>query len=162
MIRRFSILFLVVLLSVPFVFLNAQLKSQIREKPSVRESISIPGIHSSSLGFNLLDPRRFTMHHSYSLSFANMGNYSTSMGVYQNLMSYVFSKKLWVNANIGFIHNPMKVGMNDYSTSLMDNLIYGAELDYHPKDNIHLNIRFNSVPMRYRYSLSPFSNRYAY
>lgn len=151
---------LIIFVLLPVGLLQAQLKSQLPEKPSVKESIKIPGVGPSSFGISLLDPDRFVMNHSYSLSFINSGNYSTSLGIYQNLMSYAFSEKLWLNTRIGFMHNPLMMGTYNNSSNLLNNMIYGAELNYRPKDNVFLNVRFDSVPMYYRYRVSPFSRSF--
>lgn len=154
---KIMLVFLVIL---PLGLTYAQLKSQIKEAPSVEKSIRVPGIGSSSLGLNLFDPNRFNINHSYSLSFMNMGNNPVSMGIYQNQMSYIFSENLILNAKLGFIHNPLQMGMNQRQTNLFDNLIYGAELMYRPKENVILNIEFDSYPSLYRYGLSPYNYRY--
>ena len=157
---KFVSLFLIILLVTPLGLIKAQFKSQLKEKPSVEKSIQIPGIGPSSLGFSLFDSHRFFMNQSYSLSYMSFGKTSASLGIYQNRMSYIFSDKLTLSGRVGFIHNPLQMGINNNSMNPINNIIYGAELNYHPKDNLFLNVRFDKVPMYYRYGMMPYGNRY--
>ena len=157
--RKWIPLLLAVLFICAINSLQAQLKSQIEPPLSVERSIQIPGLGSTSLGLNFLDPSRFSMHHSYSLSYMSFGNQSASMGIYQNVMSYVFSDKLVLNGHFGFMHDPLKMGNSATTTNLMDNMIYGAELSYRPKDNVLLNVRFDKVPYYSRYGYYPYRSR---
>jgi len=151
------------LLAIVFIWavypLQAQLRSQIKPSLSVERSIQIPGLGSTSLGLSFLDPSRFSMNHSYSLSYMSFGKQSASMGIYQNVMSYVFSDKLVLNGHFGFMHDPMKMGNSATTTNLMDNLIYGAELTYRPKDNVLLNVRIDKAPYYSRYGYYPYRSR---
>ncbi|RKY55579.1 MAG: hypothetical protein DRP89_03005 [Candidatus Neomarinimicrobiota bacterium] len=157
---KFVKIFLIIFLIMPLGLIEAQFKSQLKEKPSVEKSIKIPNVGPSSSGFSLLDPNRFFMNQSYSLSYMSFGKSSTSLGIYQNRMSYIFSDKLTLNGHIGFIHNPLQMGINNNSMNPINNIIYGAELNYHPKENLFLNIRFDKVPLYYRYGMMPYGNRY--
>lgn len=157
---KFIKIFLITLLVMPLGLIKAQFKSQLKEKPSVEKSIQIPGVGPSSLGFSLFDPNRFFMNQSYSLSYMSFGKSSASLGIYQNTMSYIFSDKLTLSGRIGFVHNPLQMGVNQSSLSSTNNMIYGAELNYHPKDNLFLNLRFDKVPIYYRYGMMPYGNRY--
>lgn len=154
--RNVLVLFIVCVLIGLTVNLSAQLKSQVIEPQSVEDRIRVPGLGSSLLGLNLLNPDRFFMNHYYSLSMMTAGNSSMSMGVYQNSMSYIFSDQLQLNARIGFVHDPLHLGENSMQMDPMDNLIYGADLIYRPKENVLFNIRFDKVPYTYRVRTSPF------
>lgn len=142
--------------------LQAQLKSQLPQAISVSEAIRIPGVGSvrSALGF--IDPNRFFMHQSYSLSYSSWGGGSASLGVYQNNMSYIFSEKLAMNARLGFVHNPLNLGSMTTQSNMIDNLIYGADLIYRPKDNTILSISFDKNPYYYRSRFYPYGYYYQY
>ena len=40
--------------------------------------------------------------------------------------------------------------------NMMDKLIYGFDLNYQPKDNVFLNIRFDKSPYYYRSGFYPY------
>jgi hypothetical protein len=156
MLRKAINLIIVVTVLVAGADLRAQLKSQLPQDISVSEAIQIPGVGSTSSALGFIDPNRFFMHQSYSLSFLSWGGGSASMGVYQNTMSYIFSEKLAMNARLGFIHNPLSIGSLTNQSNLMDNLIYGADLIYRPKDNTILRISFDKSPYYRRSGFYPY------
>jgi len=124
----------------------AQLKSQLAQLPTIGEAIHLPGLSSLS-NFSLFDPSRFSMHQSYSMSFMSGGGQSASLGVYQNSMSFLLSNKLMLNTRFGFYHDPFKLGNTTTTNSYMfNNLIFGADLTYRPKENVLFSIRFDRSP----------------
>ncbi|MFA4838050.1 MAG: hypothetical protein WC703_01060 [Candidatus Neomarinimicrobiota bacterium] len=160
--RKAIVAWISIVLFLPFGLVRGQLKSQIRETASVEQNIKIPGIGSSLLGLGFLDKSRFSMRQSYSLSFATFGKQSRScgMGVYQNNFSYLFSDKLMMNGRVGFYHDPLKIGNTQLSQNLMDNISYGADIIYRPKENVLLNFSFDRAPATYQYGYGPYSYRY--
>ena len=156
MLRKAINLIIVGTILVAGVNLQAQLKSQLPQDLSVSEAIKIPGVGSTGSALGFIDPNRFFMHQSYSLSFLSWGGGSTSLGVYQNTMSYIFSEKLAMNARLGFMHNPLSIGNLTSQSNLMDNLIYGADLIYCPKDNTMFRISFDKSPYYRRSGFYPY------
>ncbi|HRS51924.1 MAG TPA: hypothetical protein P5067_05800 [Candidatus Marinimicrobia bacterium] len=125
----------------------AQLKTQIQKSPTTLEAIQLPGLSSALSSYSLFDPSRFNMQQSYSLSYSTFGNQSMSLGVYQNAMSFLLSDKFLLNTRFGFYHNPLQLGtMNATSNNMLDNLILGADLIYHPRENTTFMIRFDRRP----------------
>jgi hypothetical protein len=57
-----------------------------------------------SLG--LLDPERFQMSQSYSMSFVSNGKQSNSAGMYLNTMTYQFSMPISMRLQVGYMHDP--------------------------------------------------------
>ena len=57
-----------------------------------------------SLG--LLDPERFHMSQSYSMSFVSDGKRSNSAGMYLNTMTYQFSMPISMRLQVGCMHDP--------------------------------------------------------
>jgi hypothetical protein len=150
---NFTIILVILLMIVP---LQAQLKSQVQKPLGVEKAIQIPGVGSKSLGLNFIDPNRFFMDHSYSLSYSSYGG-GSSIGVYQNQMSYIFSDKLMLRTRLGFMHNPLSLGSNTMTpTNMMDNLIYGIDLNYRPRENTLFRIRFDKSPYYYRSGFYPY------
>ena len=156
MLKKVSEIFVIVVVICSLVPLPAQLKSQVSKPLPVEKAIRIPGIGSTKLGINFLDPNRFFMNQSYSLSYSSWGGRSASMGIYQNSMSYIFSDKLALRTRIGFMHDPLSMNTMTNQNNLMDNLIYGADLVYRPKKNMMFNIRFDKSPYYYRSRFYPY------
>ena len=96
---------------------------------------------------NLLDPNKFSMSHSYSLSFFNVGNQSVSQGLYLNTMNYRFSDPLFLQVRIGFAHQPFGgLGQNN---GVNGNLfLQRARLQYKPSDKMTLTIDYQQLPSR--------------
>lgn len=156
MMKKLTRLFVIFSLGCLSVSLPAQLKSQLPKPIAMEDAIRIPGINSTNLGINFIDPNRFFMNQSYSLSFSSWGGNSASMGIYQNSMSYIFSDKLLLNTRIGFVHDPLNIGMMTNQTNLMDNMTYGADLTYRPKENVMFKIRFDKSPYYHRSGFYPY------
>jgi len=137
----------------------AQLKSQIYQSPTIGEAIRLPGLSSSMSKYSLFDPSRFAMQQSYTMSFTTAGGQSASMGMYQNAMSFLLSNKLMLNTRFGFYHDPFKLGnMSTSNSNMFNNLIYGADLIYQPKENATFILRFDHRP--YYYSSYGYYNPY--
>lgn len=154
--------FITIVILVGAIFpVHAQLKSQLPRPLAVEEAIQIPGVGSNNSSvLSFIDPNRFFMSQSYSLSYSSFGG-GSSMGIYQNQMSYLFSDKLMVRARLGFMHNPLGIGAySNQPTDLMDNLIYGFDLNYQPKENVRFNIRFDKSPYYYRSGFYPYGYSY--
>ncbi|MCJ7813747.1 hypothetical protein MUP95_10580, partial [bacterium] len=66
---------------------------------------------------SLIDPSKFSMSHSYSLSYFSWGGKSFSQGLYLNTMNYQLSEPLFMQVRIGYAHQPFGImnqsnGMN--------------------------------------------------
>lgn len=125
--------------------LEAQLKTQVERKISVEERIKLPDYGKWG---GLLSSDRFSMHQSYSLSFFSMGNFSGSVGMYVNQMSFLISDKMLLKATLGIVHSPFTRGIGR-NPNFFNNLIYGAELLYKPTKNTFINLRFDTTPYYY-------------
>jgi hypothetical protein len=126
------------------------------------QSLMAPQKSASSLSF--LNPGRFSMNQSYSLSFAAGGAGSTSSGVYLNTLSYKLANPLTLSMDMGFytpIHSNIP-GMRQNSlsspgagTSL---ILPRMGLEYKPNDRFSLNLEiFNGQDAWKAYGGSPFS-----
>ncbi|RKY61608.1 MAG: hypothetical protein DRP96_02770, partial [Candidatus Neomarinimicrobiota bacterium] len=62
--------------------LQAQLKSQLPRPLAVEDAIQIPPAASKGSLLNFIDPDRFFMNQSYSLTYSSYGG-GMSMGIYQ-------------------------------------------------------------------------------
>jgi len=103
----------------------------------------------------LLDPSRFNMQHSFSVSYASMGGYGIMMNSYMNTINYKFSDNLFITTKIGLMNSPYSSlpGENPWQDV---KFFGGAELKYLPTENSMIKLRFESTPFYYP------TNRYYY
>lgn len=136
--------------------LSAQLKSQVQQETQV--SISRIGDSSSPLSylFGWFNPDKFTMRHSFDLSYTTFGGQGLSLGSYTNSLRYEFADNLNARADIAFSFSPhnslAQFGKNDFNKVYLKN----AEVNYKPWDNTQVSLSFRQVPYGAGY-YSPFS-----
>jgi hypothetical protein len=126
---------------------SAQYKSTIDPRPSVTESILRTGDGDFLSG--LLDPSKFNMHHSFSLSYASFAGQGLSLGVYTNSMQYKFSDQLDVRTDISLMTSPFNTLGKDAQSSLSGLFLNNAELNYRPWKNTLLQISYRQMPSAY-------------
>ncbi len=146
--RRACAIIMLVLLSLPVAGL-AQFKAQQRSKINFASLLS-GGLQPQGLvGMIGLDPSRFHMSQSYTLSFMNIGGQSFSQGVYLNTMSYRFNIPLTLNVQWGMRHSPLAAaGIN--SPFKNGFFLSGASLEYKPSKNFQIGVQYSTYP-RYLY-----------
>ena len=135
-----SILILLILLMPLSVF--AQFKSQTTP---MSLSDHLKSGQAGSFGILGLDPSRFTMQHSYSMSYASLGGHGFTQGLYLNTMTYQFAMPLTVSLQLGMAHNPFQ---SANMPSLMQNgfFVSGAQVRYKPSKNTVLQFNFQQRP----------------
>lgn len=123
-------------------FANAQFKTQAKPMSlSDHLKSAQPGV-LSIIG---LDPSRFSMHHSYSMSYASIGGNGYSQGLYLNTMTYQFAMPLSVSLQFGMANNPFQSAK---TASILQNgfFISGAQVRYQPFKNTVLQVNFQQRP----------------
>jgi len=139
---------------------------QDKNAPSISDRIGTPYSPTTSI-FSFIDPSKFHMQQSYSLSFISSGNTSGSLGLYTNRISYTINQNLQLIADIGYLHQPFS-SLGNMPLSLdKGQLLYGGELRYRPTENSLIQLRFENAPSylwqrnsNYNYFNSPY--RYGY
>ena len=106
------------------------------------------------IGMIGLNPDRFSMQHSYSLSYLSMGGHGYSQGVYLNTMSYRFADPLQVSLQWGIMNQPLS-SMGVPAMYQSGFFLSGANLEYKPSKNVSLGVQFNSYPGGYYYPYRP-------
>ena len=144
------------------VFLAA---SVLAQTPPSQSSVLDPsklGLKPKGFLDNLLDPNKFSMSHSYSLSFFNMGNQSVNQGLYLNTMTYRFSDPLMMQVAIGYVHQPFG-GFQNQEGQNGKMFVQRAKLQYKPSKNMSFTIDYRAVPysMYSPYGYSRYGARYS-
>ncbi|MBN2105437.1 hypothetical protein JW835_15465 [bacterium] len=103
----------------------------------------------------LIDPAKFEMSHSYSLSYLSSGDRSTNVGLYLNTMTYRFSDPLLMQLRIGYMHQPFGGDRSTLSSQQGNFFLQGAHLLYRPTKNMIISFDYESYPFMmvspYRY-----------
>jgi len=108
--------------------------------PKVQDVVSLLG----------LDPNKFSMSHSYSLSFGSIGGYGYNQGLYLNTMRYQLSDPLSFHLQLGIQHHPFGNQIGDYQLQ-NSAFISSAGMEYKPADNFKLQLEFSQRPSSYYY-----------
>lgn len=135
----------IVVLVLP-VLAFAQLKSQATPQ-KVGDALTKPSVNFL---FGFINPERFEMHHSFSMSYMTMGGNNLMLNTYMNTIYYQFSNPLTLRLNLGLVASPYNNFQN--SAAFNDTKFFGgAELLYRPSNNMTLRLGINTAPS-YLYS----------
>ncbi len=136
------------------VFVFGQLKRDT-EKANISSTLQSGGMQNSMLGF--LDPAKFHMSHSFSVSYASAGGAGVVMNTYLNTINYKFSDQLSIRTKLGIMASPYNNMPNQ--PYLNDAQLFGgAEVIYRPTENSALMLRVESVPANYFYRPGLYNN----
>lgn len=149
---KFVKIILIILLVIPVIGF-AQLKKDV-DKINISNTLQ-SGAQSSLLGF--LDPEKFKMSHSFSVSYASMAGAGIVMNTYLNTINYKFSDQLSVRTKLGIMSSPYNTLPNQ--PYLKDAQFFGgAEVLYRPSHNSVISLRVESVPSGYYYQQGFYRN----
>ncbi len=147
---KIMILFLIILPT--FVF--GQLKRD-SEQVNISNTLQTAAMQNSLLGF--LDPSKFNMSHSFSVSYASAAGAGIMMNTYLNTINYKFSDQLSIRTKLGVMGSPYNTLPNQpYMNDLQ--FFGGAEVIYRPTEDSALMLRIESVPGNYFYNQGLHSN----
>ena len=124
---------------------HSDLSGSFRGADRVSELVKEP----SGGGFGLLDPSRFSMSQSYSMSYVSGSGYSGSVGLYMNTITYRISDPLTLQVGLGYLHEPLGF-LNKSGGEAGRNtgrFLPNARLDYRPSEKFHLMVDFRTVPV---------------
>jgi len=152
---KYKIILIALVLSFAFPMSGiAQLKSNSK----LPDFTSILAQPTSGFFDNLLDPSKFHMSHSLSMSFGMAGGAQMLQNSYVNTMFFQFSDKVQLTTNIGVMSTPYHTfGDNSYLNKPV--FFGGAQLDYKLSDNTSLMFRIESSPYNRYSGYNSFDNR---
>ncbi|HTY58831.1 MAG TPA: hypothetical protein VMF59_08425 [Bacteroidota bacterium] len=112
----------------------------------------------STLFFGWFDPSKFSMHHSFELSYQSFAGQGMSLGTYTNSMMYRFADNLNARADVSMSFMPSN-SLSSFGTKGSNNFsgIYlrNAELNYQPWENVRVQLQYSQLPYG-SYYYSPF------
>ena len=110
-----------------------------------------------SASFNLLDPSRLTIQHSFSFGYATGGSGSLAQSLYMTKLGYKLSDPVTLTFLLG-VQNNQYSGKQALPGNF-NSLLGGVALDYCPSNNLHLRMEVFQSP-RYLYLTDPGFNHY--
>lgn len=138
---------------------NAQFKSQ----QSSPYSNGMYGAGSSNTLFNWIDMNKFSMQHSFSMNYMNVGGQNLSINSYTNTMRYAFTDGLSARADVSMMYSPTGVSFGRNQSQLSNVFLNRAQIDYSPWDNVHFQIQYRNNPFGYYndYYSNPFRSSFS-
>ncbi|PID28425.1 MAG: hypothetical protein CR982_04430 [Candidatus Cloacimonadota bacterium] len=124
------------------LFLGSSLYSQFREKQEDSRVLLMKPLNSSQT--SLLDMDRFSIDHSFSMSYSNSSKYSFMENEYVSGINYRFSDPLTLRVELAASYIPYS------SFSMEDNMkasIYlkSATLNYKPSENVSISLKYSNL-----------------
>jgi len=134
---------------------------KIQDKPlNIGGELRQP-LQDQSLFFGIIDPSKFSMSHSVSMSYFSAAGNGIARNMYLNTMSYQIAAPLLLRVQWGVQNYPYNNLSKDNPMFQSGFFLSGAELNYKPSDNMEFSIQFNRMPgymyNNYRYYRDPFS-----
>lgn len=113
--------------------------------------------------FSFIDMSKFSMNHSFGMSYTTFGNNGLALGVYTNHLAYQFSESLNFELDASVVNTPYNTFGDNFTNSVNGVYIDRARINYNPSDKFQLSLQFSNSPLGYYnrnsfYNYSPFSN----
>ena len=154
---RHFVSIIAIMLLVPMM-IQAQYKAEVPSIPGLNMSRS--NTPSSIFGIDL---SKVDFHNSYSMEVNSYSGNTVAMGLLRSSFDYMVNPQVSVRGYVGLVHSPFSsfTPMDQQSTFVnginRDNIIYGGEITYQPKENVFLHIGINRIPQNaYRQQYSPY------
>jgi len=99
-----------------------------------------------------LDPQRFNMSHSFSVSFVSGSQLSpgASLSVYTNQMRYLINNNLMLSSNLYLVQPGIMSSSQPAGNNLM--VYYQANMDWWLSDKMNIHLGISNLPPLRRYS----------
>ena len=132
---------------IPCGSLLGQLKSQV---PKQNVGAMITG-NNLSTTVPLLDPTRFDMHHSFSMSTMSLGGQAMNVAAYTNIMTYELNHNLHLGTRFSLVQPTGMMGPGNYGLNNTQ-FLYDANLQYRPSENTLIEFKMSNRPYYNRYN----------
>ena len=137
--------YLILILTIIPISGFAQLKKDV-DKPNISKSLET--VYKNDVFAGFLDPSRFHISHSLSMSYMAFGGGGAMINTYINTLNYRFSDNLFLTTKLGIMNTPYNSlpgnnYFNDYE------FFGGAELKYLLSEKSVISLRFEKIPGYY-------------
>ena len=123
------------------------------KSPTVSESLRIPTGYNGGLILGLFDMSKLEMRQSYSMGFSSGGGQSGSYGMYLNNIFYPINDKVFLNLNLGYVHNPFASFQTPSPAAVQGRFIGSGEINFFPTENTRFQFSISNLP---RYGVDPY------
>lgn len=142
--------------------------SQFKEIPKETKERLKGSSSSSGLLFGFINPKNFSLSHSFNMSYATGGNTSMSLASYTATMNYKILDNMNLSADVTMQYSPYaSIGSNnpainkDFQNSLNGLNLSRVSLDYSPFKDMHISVNYiNLKGSSYLYDLYYTNNNY--
>jgi hypothetical protein len=107
---------------------------------------------------NLLDPERFSMHQTYSMSVASSKFGSYGLSAFTNTFSYKASDNLFLSADVSAVYSPFSSFGKEFQNQMNGIYLSNARLDWKLGDNTFMRVEYVGGPQTNAYN--PFYDAY--
>jgi hypothetical protein len=113
-------------------------------------------LKSGNLWFGFINPKNFSLKHSFSVQYITYGGNSVSLTSYTGTLSYKILENLQVSADVSMQYSPFASlnsatpSMNrEFQNSLTGVYLSRVSLAYKPAKNVFINIDYVNSPFNY-------------
>jgi len=131
-----------------------------QEKPVLISQELVRPTTNPFAGLSILDPNKFSMSHSFSMSFFSLDGKGVSQGLYLNTITYQIANPLLFRLQWGiqsYPYNSLAKGHPAFQSGLF---LSGAELQYRPNDKFEMKFQIHQMPYYQPYDNSWYRNPY--
>jgi hypothetical protein len=139
-----------------------QFKGDENKSVDIRSGILNQNPGGSLLSF--IDFSKFSMSHSFGMSYSSFGNNGVALGVYTNHLAYDFNEQLNIEVNASVVNSPYNTLGDTFTNTINGVYIDNARINYSPTESFNISLQFSNSPFNYYnnyyYGYSPFSRLY--
>jgi hypothetical protein len=106
----------------------------------------------------LLDPARFSMHQSVSMSYVSSSLGGVGLSMFTNTFAYRPSSDLYISADVSMVYSPFNTIGSAFGNSMNGLYLTNAQIDWKLSDNTFLRVEYDGGPGAGMYGgYSPYS-----
>ena len=143
------------------LFISVLCFGQFKDDPSKTINIRDGILSDNPVGslFSFIDPSKFSMGHSFEMSYSSFGNNGLAMGVYTNHLAYAFNEQLNIEVDASLVNTPYNTLGDNFTNSINGVYLDNARINYRPSDKVNISLQFSNSPYGYynHYNRSGFS-----
>jgi len=99
--------------------------------------------------FSFIDPSKFSMGHSFEMSYSASGDNGLAMGVYTNHLAYEFNEKLNIEVDASLVNSPYNTFGDSFTDSFNGVYLNKAQINYKPTEDFNIILQYSNSPYGY-------------
>ncbi|RJP59200.1 MAG: hypothetical protein C4543_06960 [Ignavibacteriales bacterium] len=142
--KKILLSFLILVLFIP---VDAQFKEDLNNQVSIKEGFINPDLSNNIFGF--IDPDKFSMNHSVSMSYSAFSGQAIALGVYTNSLRYDFSDNLNFQVDASIVNSPYNTLGDGFTNNINGIYLSRAAVSYKPSKNTQISLEIRQGPGAY-------------